>query len=88
MNITVCPAAASETVNDERDFWSRLIAGEAAAWRSFVEGEYESLIWSVLRKLRVAEQDREDYFHDIFLHLREDNCRRLRLWCGRGSFKS
>lgn len=67
----------------EQELIARILKGDTAAERWFVQ-RFESLIRHILREMRLAPQDQDDLFQQVFLHLWEDRCRRLGQWHGEG----
>jgi len=67
----------------DQDLICHLLNGDRAASGRFVH-RFERLIHRQLHDLHVPLQDHEDLFQEVFLHLWEHDCRRLRLWQGRG----
>ncbi len=72
------------TVMEQEAFVARLVRGEEAAWRRFVE-RYGRLIYAVAARLGLDEEDREDVFQNSCVaalhaigHLRDPN--RLASW--------
>lgn len=67
----------------DQELICHLLTGDRAASGRFVR-RFERLIHRQLHDLHVPLQDHEDLFQEVFLHLWEHDCRRLRLWQGRG----
>ena len=67
----------------DKELICHLLNGDRAASGWFVR-RFERLIHRQLHDLQVPLQDHEDLFQEVFLHLWEHDCRRLRLWQGRG----
>jgi RNA polymerase sigma factor (sigma-70 family) len=64
------------------------LAGDNAAADEFVD-RYWRFVGSVLmRCVRLSQVDFEEVFQQVWIHLWEDNYRRLRQWRGDGEFRS
>jgi RNA polymerase sigma factor (sigma-70 family) len=68
----------------DRELIDHLLSGDRAAGGRFVR-RFERLIHRQLHDLRVPIQDHDDLFQEVFLHLWEHDCHRLRQWQGRGT---
>ena len=63
-----------------------VIDGERAAADEFVV-RFSRYVYSILhRNLGVDPDTADDLFQAVFVHLFEDDCRRMRLWRGEGDF--
>ena len=81
-----CTPASPQTGRLEmadQELIGHLLTGDRDASGRFVR-RFERLIHHQLYALHVPPQDHEDLFQEVFLHLWEQDCRRLRLWQGRG----
>ena len=67
----------------DRELVERIMIGDRSARGQFV-ARFERLIHSVLHDLRLPIQEHEDLFQEVFVHLWEQDCGRLRQWQGRG----
>jgi len=74
---------ASEVTATDYELVRCLLSGDPGAQRQFVT-RFQRTIYKVLNSLHLSEQDKEDLFQQVFVHLWEGNCRRLRMWQGRG----
>jgi len=63
-----------------------VLRGEKRAGDVFV-ARFGRLIAAILRRMGLSQQDREDLYQQVFVHLWEQNGRRLSLWQARGGGK-
>ena len=67
---------------------TRILAGDPGAQETFVT-RFGRVIVAVLRRLRLSQEEREDLYQQAFVHLWENDYRRLRQWQGsKGKFSS
>jgi len=78
--------ARSAPLEADRELVTRILRGDRRAQGQFVL-RFERLIHRALHALYLSEQEREDLFQQVFLHLWEQDCRRLKQWQGRGGGK-
>lgn len=71
----------------DRELIDRAIAGEAKAKEEFV-ARFRNFLHRLLQESPLLPQEQEDCFQQIFVHLWEHDCRRLRQWKGNEQFLS
>lgn len=74
------------TPDSEKELIARVVHSEPAAARQFVF-QYRRYIFRILSYMGIGSEDQGDIFQQVFLHLWEDDCRRLRQWHGGASGK-
>ena len=68
----------------DRALIDRVLAGDPQAADLFVARFTRLVWWILLHHLRLAPESAEEVYQDVFVHLCEDDYRRLRLWTGEG----
>lgn len=82
------PAQAGEGYEDtDSALIARILRGERRAHDAFVQ-RYERLIYRILYRMGFSGEEVEDLRQQVFVHLWEHDCRRLRQWRGGGKFSS
>lgn len=69
------------SVGVDRELITRIVAGNPDAQEEFVT-RFRRLIMAVLSRVNLPRQEREDLAQQVFVHLWEQNYRRLRSWNG------
>jgi len=68
----------------DRALIDRVLAGDPQAADQFVARFTRLVWWILLHRLRLAPESAEEVYQDVFVHLCEDDYRRLRMWTGEG----
>ena len=70
----------------DRELLRRVIDGEKTACDAFVV-RFSRFVYAILhRNLRLGPDLADDLFQSVFVHLWDDDCRRMRQWRGEGDF--
>lgn len=72
---------------NNRELIDRTIADDAGARQEF-DTRFRRFLYRLLQENNVTPDDQEDMISEIFLHLMERDCRRLRQWKGTEQFLS
>ncbi len=70
-------------MDEDRQLIDSILAGDPQAWEKIVR-RFSGMVWRILRgRFRVAKDEAEDVFQEIFLGLQKDDFRRIRQWKGK-----
>ena len=70
------------SMDEDRQLIDSILAGDPQAWEKIVQ-RFSGMVWRILRgRFRVAKDEAEDVFQEIFLALQQDDFRRIRQWRG------
>jgi RNA polymerase sigma-70 factor (ECF subfamily) len=70
----------------DRALVDRVLAGDPRAADQFVARFTRLVWWILIHQIRLAHEPAEEVYQDVFVHLWEDEYRRLRNWSGDGDF--
>jgi RNA polymerase sigma-70 factor (ECF subfamily) len=70
----------------DRALVDRVLAGDPRAADQFVTRFTRLVWWVLIHQIRLAPEPAEEVYQDVFVHLWEDEYRRLRNWSGDGDF--
>lgn len=71
---------------EDRQLVNRVLAGDSRAADLFVTRFTRLVWWILIHQIRLAREPAEEVYQDVFVHLWEDDYRRLRNWSGDGDF--
>jgi len=82
-------SARLQGIETDRRLIERVVNGEGRAREEFV-ARYRRVIYAVLNRYTLTADEREDLFQQVFVHLWDHQCLRLRQWQpdGTGRFSS
>lgn len=73
-------------MSDDRQLVSRVLAGDPKAADLFVTRFTRLVWWILIHQIRLAREPAEEVYQDVFVHLWENDYRRLRNWSDDGDF--
>ena len=82
------PYRLSASLLNDAQLVDCLVRGDRNAQEEFVR-RFEKLMWAILSRMELSRQEQEDLFQQVFVHLWEDDFRRLQMWdAGKGRLRS
>jgi RNA polymerase sigma-70 factor (ECF subfamily) len=73
-------------MSEDRQLVNRVLAGDPRAADLFVTRFTRLVWWILIHQIRLAPEPAEEVYQDVFVHLWDDDYRRLRNWSGDGDF--
>jgi RNA polymerase sigma-70 factor (ECF subfamily) len=70
----------------DRALIDRVLTGDTQAADAFVTRFSRLVWWILIHQIRLSTEPAEEVYQNVFVHLWEDDYRRLRLWTGDGDF--